>query len=98
VPAGERSIRGTIVPVITRGLREFVARDWQAARDHKDAYWADRIARLGPREGLRIADELRRQAILRDPAWPDAALRKADLLAHARLSGSLRRADSARRA
>jgi hypothetical protein len=84
--------------VITRGIREFVARDWQAARDNKDDYWAERIARLGAPEAFRIADELRRQALLRDPAWPDAALRKADLLAHTRLSDCLRRAGATRRA
>ena len=38
--------------VITRGIREFIARDWRAARESKDAYWGDRIARLGPQEGL----------------------------------------------
>lgn len=83
--------------VITRRIREFVTRDWQAARDNKDAYWADRIARLGPVEAFRIADDLRRQALLGNPAWPDAALRQADLLAHARLSARLGRAGAARR-
>lgn len=86
------------VRVITRGIRELVRRDWQAARDLKDAYWAERIARLGALEAFRVADELRRQALLHDPAWPDAACRTADLLAHARLSAALRRAGSARRA
>jgi len=62
--------------VITRGIKEFVARDWQAARDRKDAYWGERIARLGPLEAFRIADQLRRQAMHHDPAWPDAALRQ----------------------
>lgn len=52
--------------VITRGIRAFMARDWQGARDAKDAYWAERVRRLGPREALRIADELRRQAPLQD--------------------------------
>ena len=83
--------------VITRGIREFIARDWRAARESKDAYWGDRIARLGPQEGLRIADELRRQALALDPAWPRAEDRRQDLLVHERLSDLLRRADSARR-
>ncbi|MBI4262815.1 MAG: hypothetical protein HY657_00420 [Acidobacteria bacterium] len=82
--------------MITRGIREFVDRDWQAARDQKDAYWSERIARLGPLEAFRIADELRRQALLRDPGWPAAALRRADLLAHARLADRLRRAGTTR--
>lgn len=83
--------------VITRGIREFVSRDWQAVRDAKDAYWRDRITRLGPLEGLRIADELRRQALLRDPAWPDDALRREDFLSHASVAERLHRARPTRR-
>ena len=83
--------------VITRGIREFVSRDWGAARENKDAYWGERISRLGPVEGLRVADDLRRQVLLRDPAWPDAALRRADLSSHVRLAELLRRAGPARR-
>lgn len=83
--------------MITRGIREFVDRDWNAVREAKDAYWAARIGRLGPLEGLRIADELRRQALLRDPSWPDAGERQADLASHIRVAGLLRRVDRARR-
>ncbi len=32
--------------MITRQIREYVSRDWEAARDAKDAYWAERIARF----------------------------------------------------
>ena len=78
--------------VITRGIRGYVSRDWAAARDAKDDYWAERIARLGPIEGLRIADELRRQILSRNPDWPTAEDREADLRAHARLAELLRRA------
>ena len=84
-------------PVITRGIREFVARDWAAARVNKDAYWGARIARLGPIEGVRVAEELRRQALLSDPDWPDAGLRRDDVLAHARLARLFRRASATRR-
>jgi hypothetical protein len=84
--------------VVTRGIRAFVARDWQAARQAKDAYWGRRIERLGPAEGFRIADELRRQALLQDPTWPDADGRREDLHTHARVAARLARADSARRA
>jgi hypothetical protein len=83
--------------VITRGIRELVARDWAAARQNKDAYWGERIARLGPLEGFRIAQELHRQAQLLNPGWPDEALRQADLQAHVRLSALFRRAGSTRR-
>jgi len=77
--------------VITRGLREFLDRDWQAVRESKDRYWGDRIARLGAGEALRVAEELRRQARLCDPTWPDAALRDEDLGAHIRLARLLHR-------
>ena len=83
--------------MITRGIREFVSRDWGAVREAKDAYWGERIARLGSLEGLRIADELRRQALLQDPNWPHPADRRQDLLAHVRLAELLHRAGSARR-
>ena len=82
--------------MLTRGIRELMAREWEAARENKDAYWAERIARLGPREAFRIVDELRRQVLGRDPNWPDAASRQADLESHVQLSELLRRADRAR--
>lgn len=83
--------------MITRGLEEFVARDWEAVRRAKDQYWAERIARLGPAEGFRIAGELRRQVRLQDPSWPGPEQRREDLAAHVRLAGVFRRADAARR-
>ncbi len=83
--------------MITRGIREYISRDWGSAREAKDAYWGERIARLGPREGLRIAEELRRQALLQDPSWPLPEDRQEDLLAHVRLAELLQRAGSARR-
>ncbi len=84
--------------MITRGIREYVARDWPAARDSKDSYWGERIAALGPLEAWRIADELRRQALLQHPTWPDDAARTDDLRCHTRVSQLFRRAGSARRA
>jgi hypothetical protein len=83
--------------VITRGIREFVSRDWTAVRESKDAYWAERIQQLGPIEAFRIADELRRQMLQHDPSWPDADLRQRDLDSHIRVASLLRRADSSRR-
>lgn len=82
---------------ITVGIDAFMARDWQRVRDFKDAHWAERIERLGPLEGLRIADELRRQAILGNPDWPDAQSRREDLGSHIRLADLFARADAARR-
>jgi len=83
--------------VVTRGIREFVSRDWAAVRENKDAYWAKRIAELGPEEAFRIAEELRRQALLQEPGWPSAESRQLDLESHARVAAFLRRVDSAGR-
>lgn len=87
-----------VMAVITRGIRAFMARDWQRARDAKDAYWARRIARLGPLEAMRIADELRRQTLSQHPDWPDAASRRDDLRHHLRMTELFARVDAARRA
>ena len=83
--------------VITRGIREFVARDWAAVRESKDAYWGARIARLGPLEAFRVGEALRQQARLHAPSWPDEASRNDDLCAHVRLAELFRRADPVRR-
>ncbi|MGH9660663.1 MAG: hypothetical protein ACRD96_19090 [Bryobacteraceae bacterium] len=83
--------------MITRDIRTFVDRDWRAVREAKDAYWGERIARLGPTEGLRVANELRRQALLHDPHWPRPADRHRDLQSHLRLAALFRRARPARR-
>jgi hypothetical protein len=37
-----------MTPVITRGIREFVGRDWAAVRANKEGYWRLRIARMQP--------------------------------------------------
>lgn len=71
--------------MIARDIRAYMARDWAAVRDAKDAYWAERIERLGPAEGLRIAEELRLQALLLNPGWPSEEDRREDFLAHRRL-------------
>ena len=84
--------------MIARGIREFVGRDWSAVRDAKDVYWGERIARLGPLEGLGIAEQLRLQMLAQDPDWPRPSDRREDLLAHVRLAELLRRAASTRRA
>jgi hypothetical protein len=44
-----------------------------------------------------VAEELRRQVTLQNPDWPDEALRRADLLSHARLAALFRRAAPVRR-
>jgi hypothetical protein len=94
VDCGVEDRQEIAVLMITRDIRAFMGRDWQAVRNHKDDYWAARIARLGVGEALRIADELRRQA-LQGPNWPSAESREQDLLAHAHLAALLRRASPA---
>jgi hypothetical protein len=83
--------------VITWGIRELVARDWDAIRRNKEDYWGERIGRLGALEGLRVADDLRRQMLQRDPGWPDADTRQADLTFHAALAERFRRTGATRR-
>jgi hypothetical protein len=92
-----RSPRPYNAVVITRGIREFVARDWDAARRNKEHYWGERIGRLGALEGFRVAEDLRRQMLQRDPGWPDAEARQADLTFHAALAERFRRAGATRR-
>jgi hypothetical protein len=82
--------------VITRGIRDFMARNWQAVRENKEAYWGDRISRLGAAEAFRVTEELRRQAIELNPDWPDPMLREADLESHVRVAALFRRADKKR--
>ena len=74
-----------------RGIQDYVSRDWDAVRLAKDRYWAERIRRLGAAEGLRVGDELRRQAQALHPDWPSQADREADLDHHVRLAELLRR-------
>jgi hypothetical protein len=83
--------------MLTRGIREFLDRDWSAVRASKDAYWAQRFAERGLAEALRIADELRRQMIAQHPGWPAPPSRREDLAFHVRLAERLRRAGAARR-
>jgi hypothetical protein len=82
--------------VIARGIREFVSREWERARKAKDDYWGERIARLGPIEAFRIAEELRRQALSQHPGWPHPDERRQDFEAHVRLAELLHRASPAR--
>ena len=82
--------------MITRHIKRYMSRDWGAVRDSKDAYWADRIGRLGAGEGLRIADELRRQVIRWNPGWPSPDDRRNDLTAHMKLAELLRRVPHSR--
>lgn len=79
--------------MVTRAIRAYVHRDWDAARRAKDEYVARRIEQLGPEEALRLADELRRQALAHVPGWPTPDERALDLETHVRVSALLRRVD-----
>jgi len=68
-------------------------RDWAAARASKEAYWRA----LDPLERLRLADELRRHALLLHPDWPTTEQRAADYEAHVRLCERLDHASSSRK-
>lgn len=78
--------------MITDDIHAYMSRDWDAVRRWKDEYWAERIARLGPMEGFRVAEGLRQQAKLFIPSWPTPAERREDLAAHERLAEAFRRA------
>lgn len=82
--------------MVSRGIREFVSRDWALARHSKDIYWRDRIVRLGPAEAFRIAHELRREVLVLNPAWPDAEQRRLDVASHVRVAELFRRAGPTR--
>jgi len=66
--SGQRSrARPYKTVVIARGIRELVARDWDAARQNQERYRGERISRLDASEGFRVAEELRCQMLQRDP-------------------------------
>lgn len=56
-----------------------------AAERAKELYWR------GPASGIRIADELRRQAIAQRPTWPGPRERAEDHAAHLRALDTLSR-------
>jgi hypothetical protein len=78
------------------GIRAYVNRDWALLRRLKDAYWAEFRRLHGPIEMFRIAEELRRQAVVMIPGWPTERDRAEDLAHHIRLAELLRRASAPR--
>ncbi len=71
-------------------LREYAARERRAPAALKSEHWRERKERLGPAESLRVADELRRWYVRRQPGWPSPAERDADLAMHVEVGESLR--------
>ena len=77
---------------VTEGIREFVARDWRLVRASKEDAWLERVDRMGPGEGLRMAEALRVscRSLGADPGVEEARVQ--DLRMHVRLSELLARA------
>ncbi len=75
-----------------RDVLPFLERDWARVAAAKAEHWARRKERLGPIEGLRASDALRRQVLAGRPGWPSAADRAADFAAHVELSRRMRHA------
>jgi hypothetical protein len=72
-------------------LRAFLERDWDALAHAKEEAWMAQKRAKGPAGSLRVADELRRQAMLARPGWPTARDRQEDHAAHLRLVELIRR-------
>lgn len=72
-------------------LAAFARRDWALVSAQEGEYWRERKRRLGPAEGLRVAEELRRHVRNQRSDWPSAAERQEDLATHVRVAQMLRR-------
>jgi hypothetical protein len=70
----------------------YARRDWKAIARLKAEHWEAVRERAGRAEGIRIADELRRQVRLSHPDWPTPEERRDDLDTHARTSEKLKSA------
>jgi hypothetical protein len=75
--------------VLQRDKLVTVARkvDWAALEASEAAWWTG----VSPAEKIRIADELRKQAIATHEGWPSEEDRKSDLETHARVAALLRK-------
>jgi hypothetical protein len=94
-----RAITGDSVPALRDpdDLRRFAAQDWAAAGRDKELYWRDWKKQHGPAAGIRIADELRKQALAQKPGWPSDQERAEDLATHLRVLEELDRIPPRRR-
>jgi hypothetical protein len=70
-------------------LRLFASQDWAAAERGKDLYWRDWKRKNGPAASIRIADELRRQALAQKPDWPSEEERREDHETHLRVLAAI---------
>jgi len=90
-----RANRGTMAAMDRERVRAFAIRDYEAVAREKAHYWAERIERLGPAEGMRAAELLREHVRAVRPEWPTPDDRAADLAAHVHLCALLSRASRA---
>jgi hypothetical protein len=72
-------------------------RDAAAADRSKARYWRDYKRKHGEAEGIRIADELRRQVASQRGEWPSRRERAEDHAAHLRVLDALERVASSSR-
>jgi hypothetical protein len=80
-----------------RDILAYLNRDWDAVRAVHGDYWARQKKKLGAAEGLRISDELRREAVARGGDFTTREQREEDLRAHQRVSRVLCNAAKNRR-
>jgi hypothetical protein len=78
--------------VITRGIREYMARDWAAFARLKRDYWAAQYRAHGAAPALRAAWQLVEYARVVIPGYPAPADRAADLDHHRVMRDRLDRA------
>jgi hypothetical protein len=71
------------------GVRAYLARNWEAARDNKRRYWHDRLAKGGLAEALRVTEQLRAWTAANNPSWPTEQQREEDLATHQRVAQAL---------
>lgn len=72
-------------------LRQFARQDWAKIQRDKDLYWRDYKRQHGPAAGIRIAEELRQQALAQKPGWPSEEERREDYETHLRVLEALSR-------
>jgi hypothetical protein len=77
--------------VRAKDIAAFAGRDWTALAASKDAQWLAERRRRGIAWCFRVADDLRRQVLRQQPAWPSTKERLADLDTHVRVGEALRR-------
>ena len=74
-------------------IRAFAKRDREPIEASRRQHWRDLLGAGPSRESLVLADALRADIARRNPGWPDADSRAADLTAHLALIALIDRVD-----